>query len=119
MTTIEDLKLRGKYGGFLFLADAARGIPWLKAHQHAELEINVVARGSVTYVVGKSSYTFHQGECLWLFPSQPHRCIDRTPDALYYVVQFKPTLIALTALMRKLIILANRLLKNPNFSLAN
>lgn len=94
MKTIEDLKLRGKYGGFLFLADAARGIPWLKAHQHAELEINVVARGSVTYVVGKSSYTFHQGECLWLFPSQPHRCIDRTPDALYYVVQFKPTLIA-------------------------
>lgn len=94
MTTVEDLKLRGKYGGFLFLADAARGIPWLKTHQHAELEINLVARGSVTYVVGKSSYTFHQGECLWLFPGQPHRCIDRTPDALYYVVQFKPALIA-------------------------
>jgi len=93
MTKIEDLKLRGKYGGFLFLADAARGIPWLKTHQHAELEINVVARGTVTYVVGKSSYTFHQGECLWLFPGQPHRCIDRTPDALYYVVQFKPSLI--------------------------
>lgn len=94
MTKIEDLKLRGKYGGFLFLADAARSIPWLKTHQHAELEINVVARGSVTYVVGKSSYTFYQGECLWLFPGQPHRCIDRTADALYYVVSFKPALIA-------------------------
>lgn len=94
MTKNEDLRLRGKYGGFLFLADAARGIPWLKTHQHAELEINVVARGSVTYVVGKSGYTFHQGECLWLFPGQPHRCIDRTADALYYVVQFKPSLIA-------------------------
>ena len=94
MTKIEDLKLRGKYGGFLFLADAARGIPWLKTHQHVELEINVVARGSVTYVVGRKSYTFHQGECLWLFPSQPHRCINRTSDALYYVVSFKPTLIA-------------------------
>jgi len=94
MTTIEDLKLRGKYGGFLFLADAERGIPWLKTHQHVELEINVVARGSVTYVVGRNRYTFQQGECLWLFPSQPHLCIDRTPDALYYVVSFKPTLIA-------------------------
>jgi AraC-like DNA-binding protein len=91
---IEDLKLRGKYGGFLFLADARRGIPWLKTHQHAELEINLVARGSVTYVIGKSSYTFYQGECLWLFPGQPHRCIDRTVDALYYVVSFKPSLIA-------------------------
>lgn len=94
MKKIEDLKLRGKYGGFLFLADAVRGIPWLKTHQHAELELNLVARGSVTYVVGKSSYTFYQGECLWLFPGQPHSCIDRTPDALYYVVSFKPTLIA-------------------------
>jgi AraC-like DNA-binding protein len=94
MTKIENLKLRGKYGGFLFLADAARGIPWLATHQHAELEINVVARGSVTYVIGESSYTFRQGECLWLFPAQPHRCIDRTPDALYYVVSFKPSLVA-------------------------
>ncbi len=94
MTKIENLKLRGKYGGFLFLADAARGIPWLATHQHAELEINVVARGSVTYVIGESSYTFRQGECLWLFPGQPHRCIDRTSDALYYVVSFKPSLVA-------------------------
>lgn len=94
MTGIANLKLRGKYGGFLFLADASRGIPWLKTHRHAELEINLVARGSVTYVVGESSYTFHQGECLWLFPGQPHRCVDRTADALYYVVSFKPSLIA-------------------------
>ena len=93
---LEDLKLRGKYDGFLFLADAARGIPWLKTHQHAELEINLVVRGSVTYVIGKSRYKFHQGECLWLFPGQPHRCIDRSADALYYVVSFKPSLIART-----------------------
>ena len=93
---LEDLKLRGKYDGFLFLADAARGIPWLKTHQHAELEINLVVRGSVTYVIGKGRYKFHQGECLWLFPGQPHRCIDRSADALYYVVSFKPSLIART-----------------------
>ena len=105
---IEDLKLRGKYGGFLFLADAQRGIPWLKTHQHAELEINLVARGSVTYVIGKSSYTFYQGECVWLFPGQPHRCIDRTADALYYVAQFKPSLIARSCHQEK-----NAILKKP------
>lgn len=31
----------------------------------------------------------------------------------------KPKKLALTVLMRKLILLANRLLKNPNFSLAS
>ena len=31
----------------------------------------------------------------------------------------KPKKLALTVLMRKLILLANRLLKNPHFSLAN
>lgn len=91
---IEDLKLRGKYGGFLFLADASRGVPWLQTHQHVELELNLVVRGSVTYVVGKNRYTFSQGECLWLFPGQPHRLIDRSTDALYYVAVFKPALIA-------------------------
>lgn len=91
---IEDLKLRGKYGGFLFLADASRGLPWLQTHQHVELELNLVARGSVTYVVGKNRYTFSRGECLWLFPGQPHRLIDRTADAQYYVAVFKPSLIA-------------------------
>jgi transposase len=41
--------------------------------------------------------------------------------ALYHrlLAAGKPKKLALTALMRKLIILANRLLKNPNFSLAN
>jgi transposase len=43
------------------------------------------------------------------------------PKALYQrlLAAGKPKKLALTALMRKLIILANRLLKNPNFSLAN
>ena len=43
------------------------------------------------------------------------------PKALYQrlLAAGKPKKLALTALMRGLIILANRLLKNPNFSLAN
>jgi AraC-like DNA-binding protein len=91
---LENLKLRAKYGGFLFLADARCGIPWLKTHHHLELELNLVARGSITYIIGKNRFTFGRGEILWLFPGQPHRLIDRTPDALYYVAVFKPSLIA-------------------------
>lgn len=91
---LENLKLRKEYGGFAFLAEDAHGVPWLKTHHHRELEINLVVRGSVTYVVGQSRYTFPQGELFWLFPGQPHRLVHRSADAQYHVVVFKPSLIS-------------------------
>lgn len=60
---------------FAFLAEDAHGVPWLKTHHHRELEINLVVRGSVTYVIGQSCCTFPQGELFWLFPGQPHRLV--------------------------------------------
>jgi AraC-like DNA-binding protein len=89
----ENLRLRPRYGGFVFLADAAKGIPWLATHHHAELELNIVAKGHITYVVGKNRYHFANGDLLWLFPGQPHRLVDRSQDALYYVAVFKQSLI--------------------------
>jgi hypothetical protein len=41
------------------------------------------------------------------------------PDPSDLLAPGKAKKLALTALMRRLIILTNRLLKNPNFSLAN
>lgn len=90
---LENLRLRKRYGGFVFLADASKGVPWLATHHHAELELNIVARGRVTYVVGKNRYQFAQGDLLWLFPGQPHRLVDRSRDAQYYVAVFKQGLI--------------------------
>src|SRR5687768_13889385 len=45
------LKLRRIYDGFLYLAEAARNPPLLKSHHHVELELNLLVRGSITYVV--------------------------------------------------------------------
>jgi AraC-like DNA-binding protein len=91
---LQDLKIRRRYDGFLFLAESARNPPFLKSHHHIELELNLVVRGSITYVVGKGRFTFPARTLLWLFPSQEHQMVDRSDDAQFYVVVFKPSLIA-------------------------
>lgn len=91
---LEDLKLGKDYDGFLFLAESTRNPPKLKSHHHVELELNLVVRGTITYVVGDRRFTFPPRTLLWLFPQQEHQLVDRSNDAQYYVVVFKPSLIA-------------------------
>jgi AraC-like DNA-binding protein len=91
---LEDLKLGPLYDGFLFLAEAARNPPLLRAHHHVELELNLVVRGEITYVVGGQRFTFGKRCLLWMFPSQEHQLVHRTPDAQNYVAVFKPEMIA-------------------------
>jgi len=91
---LENLKLADKYDGFIFLAESARNPPILKPHHHVELELNLVRRGTITYVVEGRRYRFSQGCLLWMFPAQEHQLVDRTDDAEYYVAVFKPSLIA-------------------------
>jgi methylphosphotriester-DNA--protein-cysteine methyltransferase len=90
---LADLKLTPEYDGFLFLAEAARNPPILRPHRHVELELNLVVRGSITYVVDGRRGTFPHGTLLWIYPSQEHQLVDRTGDAQYYVAVFKPELI--------------------------
>lgn len=91
---LEDLKLRKKYDGFLFLAESTRNPPKLKSHHHVELELNLVVRGSITYVVRGRRFTFPARTLLWLFPEQEHQLVDRSNDAQYYVAVFRPALVA-------------------------
>ena len=91
---LENLKLGRSYDGFLFLGESARNPPKLKSHHHVELELNLVVRGTITYVVGKRRFTFQARTLLWLYPAQEHQLIDRSDDAQYYVAVFKPSLIA-------------------------
>jgi AraC-like DNA-binding protein len=91
---LEYLKLGKSYDGFLFLAESARNPPKLKSHHHVELELNLVVKGAITYVVGKRRFTFQSRTLLWLFPAQEHQLVDRSDDAQYYVAVFKPSLIA-------------------------
>lgn len=88
------LKLDRIYDGLLFLAEAARNPPILKSHHHVELELNLLVRGSITYVVDGKRFTFTGRTLLWMFPSQEHQLVDRSDDAQYYVAVFTPRLIA-------------------------
>jgi methylphosphotriester-DNA--protein-cysteine methyltransferase len=91
---LQDLKIGRRYDGFLFLAESVRNPPMLQSHHHIELELNLVVRGSITYVVGGRRFTFPSRTLLWLFPAQEHQLVDRSDDAQYYVGVFKPSLIA-------------------------
>ncbi len=91
---LEDLKLGGSYDGFLYLVESTRNPPMLKSHHHLELELNLVVRGTITYVVGGKRFTFGARTLLWLFPEQEHQLVDRSDDAQCYVAVFTPTLIA-------------------------
>ena len=91
---LASLKLGKAYDGLLFLVESTRNPPTIKSHRHVELEMNVVVRGSITYVVGDRRFTFPARTLLWLFPEQEHQLVDRSNDAQNYVAVFKPSLIA-------------------------
>ena len=90
---LEDLKLDPAYEGFLFLAESIRNPPLLRPHHHVELEINLVAEGTIIYISEGQRFSFKKGALLWFFPSQEHQLVDRTADARYYVAVFKPEFI--------------------------
>lgn len=90
---LENLKLAQGYDGFIFLAESKRNPPLLKPHCHVELELNLVMRGAVTYVINGERHTFSRGSLIWIFPAQEHQLVDRTLDASYYVAVFTPALI--------------------------
>jgi AraC-like DNA-binding protein len=91
---LEDLKLGRQYDGLIYLVESARNPPTIRSHHHVELELNLVVRGTISYVLGERRFTFGRRTLLWLFPSQEHQLVDRTSDAENYVAVFKPRLIA-------------------------
>jgi len=90
---LKNLKLRKDYDGLLFLGESIRNPPKINSHHHIELELNLIVRGSITYVVGGRRFTFQPRTLLWLFPEQEHQVVDLSDDAQFYVAVFKPSLI--------------------------
>jgi AraC-like DNA-binding protein len=90
---LENLKIGGAYDGFLYLVESTRNPPKLHSHHHVELEINLVVRGTITYVVCGRRFTFSPRTLVWLFPGHEHQLVDRADDAQCYVVVFKPSLV--------------------------
>ncbi|WOO40750.1 AraC family transcriptional regulator [Rubellicoccus peritrichatus] len=93
---LENLKISDTYDGFLYLSQSELNPRAIGSHRHVELELNLVVRGELTYVVGGKRYVFSKGTLLWFFPAQEHQLVHRTPDANNYVGVFKPEMIAET-----------------------
>ena len=59
-------------------------------HHHAELEFNLVTRGSGQYLLANRKYQIWRGDLIWLFPAQEHLLIEQSPDFEMWVAVFKP-----------------------------
>src|SRR5207247_2295767 len=51
-----------------------------RPHRHAELEVNLVVRGSASYLLGERRYELTPGTLTWLFPGQDHVLVEESAD---------------------------------------
>lgn len=91
----EDLGLRSGVEGRVAHHAAADGPP--RAHRHAELELNLVVRGSASYLLGERRYQLTPGTLTWLFPGQDHVLVDESADHELWWAVFSPELVSRTA----------------------
>jgi AraC-like DNA-binding protein len=68
-------------------------LPIVSSHRHAELELNLVLRGSATYLRSGRRDRLVRGAILWLWPSEDHILTDRSPDFDIWVAVFRPALV--------------------------
>jgi AraC-like DNA-binding protein len=66
----------------------------VRAHRHVELEVNLVVRGSATYLLGSRRYELTPGTLTWLFPGQEHVLVDESADHELWWAVFTPRLVA-------------------------
>lgn len=69
-----------------------------RGHHHEELELNLVTRGTGTYLLGNRHYRIRRGDLLWLFPTQEHVLIEQTPDFEMWILVFRRRLIKRSAI---------------------
>jgi AraC-like DNA-binding protein len=62
-------------------------------HRHPELELNLVRRGTGSYVVREKRHWLRPGVLMWLFPGQQHVLIDSSPDLELWIALFRPSLV--------------------------
>jgi AraC-like DNA-binding protein len=65
-----------------------------RAHRHAELELNLVVRGTASYLLGDRRYALTPGTLTWLFPGQDHVLVDESSDHELWWAVFRPALVA-------------------------
>ncbi|GAB4455613.1 MAG: hypothetical protein OHK0029_12080 [Armatimonadaceae bacterium] len=86
----ETLRFSPGHAGFVVFSEARRNHPM---HRHAELEFNLVVRGTARYLLEDRRYDLRPGCLVWLFPAQDHVLVDRSPDYAQWIVVFRPELV--------------------------
>jgi AraC-like DNA-binding protein len=71
-----------------------------RAHRHAELEVNLVVRGTASYLLGDRRYALTPGTLTWLFPGQDHVLVDESSGHELCWAVFRPALVARIATTR-------------------
>ena len=63
------------------------------AHRHSELELNLVVRGTASYLLGTRRYTLRPRTLVWLFAAQEHILLEQSPDFEMWLGVFSPALL--------------------------
>jgi len=62
-------------------------------HHHAELEINLVLRGTAMYLLNDRRYEISRHTLIWLFPAQEHVLLEQSPDYEMWIMVWRPILV--------------------------
>jgi AraC-like DNA-binding protein len=95
LAMFEDLGLQEGLDGWVVQHAAGDLRP--RPHRHAELELNLVVRGTASYLLGDRRYDLTAGTLLWLFPHQEHVLVDESADHALWWAVFRPALVARSA----------------------
>ena len=95
----DDLGLRPGAHGRVDRHAATDGAP--QGHRHAELELNLVVRGTASYLLGERRYEMTPGTLTWLFPGQDHVLVDESADHELWWAVFRPGLVTIPELRER------------------
>ena len=83
----ENLRLPKEHKGALWFYD--RRLYPIHAHQHDELECNLVVRGSGIYLINGQKVEIAPNSILWLFPGQIHILLEQSQDFVMWILLIK------------------------------
>ena len=89
---LDDLGIRAGLDGRAVRHSAGAVRP--RPHRHAELELDLVVRGSASYLLGDRRHALTPGTQTWLFPGQDHVLVDESSDHELWWAVFRPELVA-------------------------
>jgi len=95
LVVLEDLGLREGLDGWVVRHTAGTLRP--RSHRHAELELNLVVRGTASYLLDDRRYDLSAGTLTWLYPDQEHVLVDESTDHALWWAVFRPSAVARVA----------------------